>query len=297
MPKKCGMKLFILIFMIVANFTFVNAATVRFYDDSLNLVKTGNYETGSIVDFTQIKGDFDDITFWYTAEGSIPLDNYTVTGDINLYLVPQVKEILSEYSLKDIREAISGRYMLMSDIKLTEAWIPIGNNKKPFTGIFNGGGHTISGLWTDNTSTDFIGLFGQTYGAIIKNVKVSIDAEKGLSGRNHIGAIVGSAVNTTIINSHSEGFIKGGIIVGGIVGASIHTTIERSSSTSNIEAYACAGGVVGLSIYSNLKRVSSLGTIILRGDSVNLADIYQEGLQYNIFLDYERYIDTFVWKN
>jgi hypothetical protein len=295
MPKKYGMKLFlfILIFMIFANFTFANAATVRFYDDSLNLLETKNYKVGSKVNFTQIKGvEPEDITFWYIAGGYLPIDNHTVIKDINFYSVPQVKEIETENELEDIRNSLGGGYILLNDIKLTEAWGPIGIWEKPFSGVFNGGGYTISGLWVDNTSiNDFVGLFGRTYGAVIKNVKVSIDVEKGsFSGRSHVGAIVGSAVNTTITNSHSEGFVKGGIIVGGIVGASIHTTIERSSSTSNIEAYACAGGVVGLSIYSNLKRVSSSGTIILQGDSVNLADIYQEGLEYNIFLDYERYI-------
>jgi hypothetical protein len=296
MPKKCGMKLFILIFMIVANFTFVNAATVRFYDDSLNLVRTGNYETGDIVDFTQIKSDFKDITFWYTAGGSIPLDNYTVTEDINLYSVPQVKEILSEYYLgemEDIRKFVGGRYMLMSDIKLTKVWIPIGDNKNPFTGIFNGGGHTISGLWTDNTSTDFVGLFGLTYGAIIKNVKVSIDAEKGgLSGRSHIGAIVGSAINTTIINSHSEGIIRGGVIVGGVVGSSISTMIKGSSSSCDIEAHAGAGGIVGIGSRSYFEKVSSSGTIILREYSSNLTDLYKKARVHDVFLDYENDIST-----
>jgi hypothetical protein len=278
----------ILVFSVFAS---AYAATVRFYDDNLNLVEAKDYKSEETINFTKIDVS-DNIAFWYLAEGSIPLDNYTVVNDMNIYSVPMVKEITSENELKNIRNFLSGRYMLVKDINLTKAWIPIGNGKQPFMGVFNGGGHKINGLWVDNTSgTTYIGLFGRTNGSVIKDISVSIDVEKGgLSGRSHVGTIVGSALNTTIINSHSEGLIKGGIIIGGIVGSIIHSTIRESSSSCDIEAYASAGGIVGIASHSYLEGVSSSGAITLKEDSTNLTDLYSEALGQDIFIDYKEYI-------
>ena len=39
-------------------------------------------------------------------------------------------------------------------------WTPIGNYDNQYTGTFDGQNHTISGLYFNDASTDFVGLFG-----------------------------------------------------------------------------------------------------------------------------------------
>ncbi|MGN0449520.1 MAG: hypothetical protein ACI4G0_04080, partial [Ruminococcus sp.] len=39
-------------------------------------------------------------------------------------------------------------------------WMPIGNTSNQYAGTFDGQGHTINGLYFNNTSTEDVGLFG-----------------------------------------------------------------------------------------------------------------------------------------
>ena len=50
-------------------------------------------------------------------------------------------------------------------------WTPMGNYQNPFTGTFDGKGHTISGLYFNESTTFYVGLFGYINGTI-KNVGV-----------------------------------------------------------------------------------------------------------------------------
>ena len=85
-------------------------------------------------------------------------------------------EISDLATLEAFREYVNagsgaGEYFkLTADIDMSEkygadiggsevSWTPIGNGIVPFTGNFDGGGHTISGLYINSTS-DYQGLFG-----------------------------------------------------------------------------------------------------------------------------------------
>src|SRR5690606_34902923 len=60
------------------------------------------------------------------------------------------------------------------DASATSGWdsgagfTPIGNNSVKFTGSYNGGGRTITGLTINRPSTDYVGLFGSTNAATIQ---------------------------------------------------------------------------------------------------------------------------------
>ena len=78
----------------------------------------------------------------------------------------------------------------------------IGTASHPFTGTFDGNGHTIAGVSTaDNTSTsDYMGLFGYIgSGGVVKNVIVK-DAT--LKGNNYVGVIVGFNNGGTLTNNY-----------------------------------------------------------------------------------------------
>jgi len=114
--------------------------------------------------------------------------------------------------LDAIRNDLKGNYILMKDIRFTDAdfaeggrfaggWEPIGTPKKPFRGIFNGNGYVVYGLRV-NTTGNYAGLFGfatanpEEYGGVIKNLGVS-DAKINVHSRSdygcYAGVIAGSA--------------------------------------------------------------------------------------------------------
>ena len=95
-------------------------------------------------------------------------------------------------------------------------WTPIGRTKE-FAGIFNGHGHTISGLYYNGNEWN-IGLIGSTTeGSIIKNVKV-VDSYFKTTGAD-AGGVIGVNKATTIENLYSNAIVDAsGGNGGGIVG-------------------------------------------------------------------------------
>lgn len=65
-------------------------------------------------------------------------------------------------------------YVLTNDIDLSgKNWLPIGNEKTPFSGVFDGNNYTISGLTcTFQQAKKYQGLFGVTKNAVIKNITI-----------------------------------------------------------------------------------------------------------------------------
>ena len=101
--------------------------------------------------------------------------------------------------------AISGK--LTANIELTEAWTPMGSQKQPFTGSFDGDGHSITGMSITFDSNDksvgapYLGLFGYVKGtadkkAEIKNLMLSGKLDITENYRNsyaYSGGLVGAA--------------------------------------------------------------------------------------------------------
>lgn len=113
-----------------------------------------------------------------TADGTVTLENISAQVEVH----PDYTYIYTKEDLNNIRNDLSGEYMLMNDITFTEAdfsedgaffndgfgWIPIGAVvKEAFVGLFNGNGHTISGLKVNKAYYNYCGLFGVNKGAII----------------------------------------------------------------------------------------------------------------------------------
>ena len=69
-------------------------------------------------------------------------------------------------------------FRLTEDIDLSgHSWEPIGNSAQSFLGVFDGNGHTISGLYIDAPDEDNQGLFGylgddETASAEVKNIGI-----------------------------------------------------------------------------------------------------------------------------
>ena len=87
--------------------------------------------------------------------------------------------------------------VLATDITVGNGDI-VGTSEKPFTGTFDGAGHTIT-CDIDYTSGDYAAPFRYINGARIKNVKVA----GAVNGKNHCAGLVGSADGTNLIE-HCE---------------------------------------------------------------------------------------------
>ena len=92
--------------------------------------------------------------------------------------------------------------VLTADIDLGyRPWTPIGcyvdwQNNHPYRGVFDGQGHTVSGLYVTALGNGYAGLFGYTSGSTtIKNLTVEgeIRLEDVSTTAKHIGGIVGEA--------------------------------------------------------------------------------------------------------
>lgn len=99
-------------------------------------------------------------------------------------------------------------------------WSPIGNTYGTrYTGQFDGGNHTISGLYFSNAEAQRVGLFGYIKEASVTNVTVE---DSWFFGSTYVGGIVGlvsvSDTRAAITGCTSAATVQGTIDVGGIVG-------------------------------------------------------------------------------
>ncbi len=133
---------------------------------------------------------------------------------------------------------------LADDTSGFTSWTPIGNNSNRYTGKFDGQGHTISGLYFNDASTNFVGLFGYLYsGGEIKNVGV-IDSY--FVGWGQVGGVCGGNDDGTITDCYNTGSVSGsGGNVGGVCGLNERGAITGCYNTGTVSGDDRIGGVCG----------------------------------------------------
>ncbi|MGN1127785.1 MAG: hypothetical protein ACI4T6_02390, partial [Candidatus Flemingiibacterium sp.] len=113
-----------------------------------------------------------------------------------------------------------------------------------FSGIFDGGGHTISGLELSKGSTP-TGFFSRVReGALIRDLRIvgTISASGSGSG---VGGVVGSNAGT-LISCGFSGVISGKYSVGGVVGDNLLSgELYDCSAVGSVEGESMTGGIVG----------------------------------------------------
>ena len=157
--------------------------------------------------------------------------------------------VTSADGLMNVAELVNGgktdiNITLDTDIDLTgKNWTPIGTSNL-YSGTFDGGGHTITGL-TFTRNDKYAGLFGWLNKAgTVKNVVmegVQITSNH-MSGS--IGGVVGYSYGT-IENCSVSGSVSGTVYVGGVVGVQIGGSITGCSSSATVNGTVDVGGVAG----------------------------------------------------
>ena len=139
-------------------------------------------------------------------------------------------------------------------------WQPIGSNDSRFSGIFEGNGFTISGLYINRPAQDLIGLFAVLgSGSEIKNVGL---LDINVQGNDHVSGLVGEN-NGSITNSYASGTVTGNNNIGGLVGFN-NNRIINSYASGAVSGNAVIGGLVGL---NNIRIISSYATGTVDGNS------------------------------
>ncbi|WP_419234100.1 GLUG motif-containing protein [Aliarcobacter cryaerophilus] len=137
-------------------------------------------------------------------------------------------------------------------------WNTIGNNTNRFIGIFDGKGFTISNLYINRPTQNYIGLFGTiNSSSTIKNLGL-VNAT--VSGFIYVGGLVG--VNDgTITNSYATGTLSGNSYVGGLVGFN-DGTITNSYATGSLSGTHTVGGLVGYNMSGTISNSYASGNVI-----------------------------------
>ena len=139
-------------------------------------------------------------------------------------------------------------------------WTPIATSASPYTGIFEGQNHTISGLYFKQ-ETSFVGLLSVNSGKIA-NVGILDSYFYGQPYKGwQVGGVCGSNTNQgAITNCYNTGIVRGSETVGGVCGSN-YGTITNCSNKGNVgEDDESVGGVCG-SNYGTITNCNNAGIV------------------------------------
>lgn len=152
-------------------------------------------------------------------------------------------------------------------------WVPIGwYNVGSFRGTFDGQGHTISGMYINDSAGSLYkgrpALFGFVIGATLRNFTI----EKSYSnGKNCTGIVAAynettgpSFDNITVSDSTVVGITDGAALLMGKTGAFSSLTITNCNVSGNVTSQYAGGGLIGYI------SGGTLGTINISGCTVNV---------------------------
>lgn len=189
-------------------------------------------------------------------------------SDDNPYLIGSYADLVDFARMVNDGYADWADALVTNDITATGTnWVAIGTGR--YSGTFNGGGHTISGLANSGTPT-CAGLFGTVAdGGVVRNVRLEGVAFNGtyaggiaghnsgtvsncyvsgsVQGENTAGGIAGDN-RGTVANCCNAGAMSGGMMVGGIVGDNFGGgTVSNcyNSATVSGGVGALVGGIAG----------------------------------------------------
>lgn len=256
-------------------------------------------------------------TFFLGAGAAASVGSWSGTG-----IEADPYQISSPEQLKELSDEVAGgntfagEYFIVTanlDMSGYNNWVPIGSssqllsldyhsgashpllssiaNAKYFSGNLDGQDHTISNLSCTGRGTgvgkDYLGVFGITVDATIKNLTIS---NSNISGRSGMGALVGYSSGDTIIenchvkNSNISTSVTGtGLEVAGLIGEInfeendvvrvLDCSAEETNLTNNLNE-GITGGLIGHIRARNSGAYTSAnpnwnGDVLVKGCSVS----------------------------
>ncbi len=164
------------------------------------------------------------------------------------------------------KDIVVNKNVLKSDGTVNEGsfkeWTPIATSASPYTGIFEGQNHTISGLYFKQENTSEVGFFGYNRGEI-SNVGI---LDSYFCGYSQVGGVCGYN-SSTITNCYNKGVVDGtadgASSFGGVCGCNLGI-LTNCYNTGIVKGQLFVGGVSG----SNDKTITNCyNTGIVSGQS------------------------------
>lgn len=180
-------------------------------------------------------------------------------------------------TLTGVKKNISANAILTADITVNEGvldankdlvsgsdfieWAPVGTSRADaYTGTFDGKGYTISGLYFNNPTSYYVGLFG----CIGANGKISnvgvLDSYfqfsalgGGVCGMNENGELQNCSNSSTVICKNQDG-------TGGVCGKN-YGTVRDCKNTGSVRGIAPLGGVCGVNKSGIIENCFNEGTV------------------------------------
>ncbi|MDR2887836.1 MAG: hypothetical protein LBV26_07560, partial [Bacteroidales bacterium] len=173
--------------------------------------------------------------------------------------------ITTPAQLDAMRLNMPAHYRLGSDIDLTAylapggagyaqwgdaGWMPVGTYTANditaiFSGSLDGDGHRITGLWIDRSDVSYVGLFGYTRYAAIRNLVLEISSA-GVNGASYVGGLAGYYRDgSSVTGCRVTGSVSGVSYVGGLVGVQGRGNIVNSYSSCTVNSTSVAGSLAG----------------------------------------------------
>ena len=191
------------------------------------------------------------------------------------YIIETAEQLAYFGSRVNSGDSFNGEYILLQrNIDLNRLpWTPIGMNDAQFQGFFDGGGHTVSGLYysSEPMFVLYIGFFGRVSDATIvnlslKDIEINVTGGVELSSISNIylGGLVGYGLGECVI---SKCCVQGNILydnrastlsaicvggLGGCFGDSGHLSIDNCYARIDFDLYSdlgeiYCGGLIGYS--------------------------------------------------
>ena len=163
----------------------------------------------------------------------------------------------------------------IADSKTPYTWTPIGNSDDMFSGCFDGGGHSVSGLYINNNMS-YMGLFGCCRNAELSNINTRGGY---VLAYNNVAALVSNAYNTKVSHCSNtcivecknmyagglvgemktldggsaeitdcvnSGYVKGSVYIGGVSGSVSDTIVKNCHNTGHVKGtWSNSGGIAG----------------------------------------------------
>jgi hypothetical protein len=239
--------------------------------DAASINNTGSVANHGTIDWsgsTGLVSSFYDMNGSYSP-GTI-LTNSAWTAAPYSGLVTQVTGYKLVNSLSDLQNVsldLTGNYALGKDIDASAtsdgSYAPIGNSITPFTGQFDGQGHTVSSLtlqpWfpAEMFTPPLIGMFGVIGDkGVVRNLNVdgTVVAAPFVGNEGQVGdmGILAAMNSGTVVRVSASGSMHSGApyygedftVAGGLLGVNVGT-VSRSSSSVALIAGGTLGGLVG----------------------------------------------------
>ena len=202
--------------------------------------------------------------YWFAGMVNGTLDGVAQNSSVNAVLTADIT--VNENVLDANGNPNSGTF---------RSWMPIGNSSYICTGLFDGRGHTVSGLYFNDSSTDNVGMFGyiknKNSDFRITNVGV---VDSYFRGNERVGGVCGANYYCFLENTYFTGTVCGNSQVGGLCGYVNQGSITNCSNVGSITSTGdYVGGLCGY-LATNTTIINSYNAGAVSGNGSNVGSIY-----------------------